>query len=334
MRAPIAQRRVTGARRIPRRRGPTAGPARLRRPLALLYRQPSKTHAAAAIRAADGRAVTLAPRLQIALHLSFSLNAQHPAREAATAPPRLETARRASGEARIGSPLSFVQAARENADGASRHERFVHGRSAFRYGARSSGRREQGFSAPATNADRGRPVFIRPGTQPAGAAARNARGLRHREMRTSARIGVSASASRAAGGAHAAASGRIFRRPDEPASHALPRPRTDTMPAQRRATMPSAGTFAHGGAAPLYLAGRSAGRSAAADSFDPAWAPPPLVYRSPAAPPPAPASQPDARPAPAAPPSTPSVDLDAVSRDVICRIEKRLRVERERRGRS
>ncbi|HEY0413166.1 MAG TPA: hypothetical protein VGD66_08490, partial [Allosphingosinicella sp.] len=89
MKAPIAQRQVTGARRIPRRRRLRGVRAPLRRPLSLLYRQSGKagTAAPAAVRAADGRAVPLAPRLQIALHLSLTLNEQHRA-FAVFAPPR------------------------------------------------------------------------------------------------------------------------------------------------------------------------------------------------------------------------------------------------------
>lgn len=79
MKAPIAHRPVTGARRILRRPSPPRGRGPLRRPLALLYRQSAKARSAApaAVRAADGRSVSLAPRLQIALHLSFMLNEQH-----------------------------------------------------------------------------------------------------------------------------------------------------------------------------------------------------------------------------------------------------------------
>jgi hypothetical protein len=60
--------------------------------------------------------------------------------------------------------------------------------------------------------------------------------------------------------------------------------------------------------------------------------PPPLDYRRPA--PSAPPVQPEARPVATTAPSAPAIDLEAVSRDVIRRIEQRLRVERERRGRS
>lgn len=56
-----------------------------------------------------------------------------------------------------------------------------------------------------------------------------------------------------------------------------------------------------------------------------------LDFRRPAPPVPVPEA---ARPAPAAPtPSAPAIDVDALSRDVMNRIEKRLRIERERHGR-
>ena len=86
--------------------------------------------------------------------------------------------------------------------------------------------------------------------------------------------------------------------------------------------------------APLYLAeGPEARAAAAAASFGAAWTPPPLDYRS-AAPPPEPVPPAEARTAPIVAPSAPTIDLEAVSRNVMGRIEKRLRIERERRGRS
>ena len=56
-----------------------------------------------------------------------------------------------------------------------------------------------------------------------------------------------------------------------------------------------------------------------------------LEFRRPsaAAPPPQPAAEPRA----AAQPAAPAIDVDALSRDVMSRIEKRLRIERERHGR-
>jgi hypothetical protein len=88
-----------------------------------------------------------------------------------------------------------------------------------------------------------------------------------------------------------------------------------------------------GSRAPLDLAGSPGGRSAQAASFSSGRAPPPLDFRS-AAPPPAPSVVPEPRPAATAAPAAAAVDLEAISRDVMSRFEKRLRVERERRGRS
>ncbi|HMJ93656.1 MAG TPA: hypothetical protein VK472_06120 [Allosphingosinicella sp.] len=86
-------------------------------------------------------------------------------------------------------------------------------------------------------------------------------------------------------------------------------------------------------AGPLYLAERSGGRNAGAGAGGPAWAPPSLDFRA-AAPPPAPPLHADWQPAFTPAPSAPALDIEAVSRNVMSRIEKRLRVERERRGRS
>jgi hypothetical protein len=112
-----------------------------------------------------------------------------------------------------------------------------------------------------------------------------------------------------------------------------PRPGRDRQArAADRVAAVSGGAVAPGPAATLYLAERSGGRAAAPASFGSAWTPPPLDYRSAAPPPPLPAEAPP--PAPIEVRSAAAVDLKAVSRDVISRIEQRLRVERERRGRS
>jgi hypothetical protein len=166
MKPPITRRRTTGARRLPRRRSRSRAHAPLRRPLALLYRQSgeARTAAPATVRAADGRSVPIAPRLQIALHLSFAFNEQSlefpvsvapygvaPVMPAATAAPAERTERQAStsqrlifaaflrrlepvyrqlGEARIGSQSAFPDAGRSaNAAQASTHQSLVHTRS-------------------------------------------------------------------------------------------------------------------------------------------------------------------------------------------------------------
>lgn len=157
MKAPIAQRRVTGARRIQRRRGPRGAPAPLHRPLALLYRRSGMagTNAPAAVRAADGRPVPLAPRLQLALNLSFALTEQHRTFQVSAAPYdaapvmlrasaerksstirrsnfaapliRVESYYRAPAGARSGPPPSFGHTgASVNAAHASRHHGLVY----------------------------------------------------------------------------------------------------------------------------------------------------------------------------------------------------------------
>lgn len=89
--------------------------------------------------------------------------------------------------------------------------------------------------------------------------------------------------------------------------------------------------------APLEFAARPGQRgSQAVDSVNAAYArrtvqAPELDYRRPAAPPIASQAAPLPRPAP--PPAPPAIDLDALSREVIERIEKRMRIERERHGR-
>jgi len=144
-----------------------------------------------------------------------------------------------------------------------------------------------------------------------------------------------------------ARAGHALQRPGPPSSRSisrrlpgamafasLQRPRrAGPLRAADRLSTVSGAPAARGIPAPLYLAERQSGRTTAPASFGSAWAPPPLDFRSaePPAPPPPPA---EARPAATAAPSAAPVDLDAVSRDVISRIEKRLRVERERRGRS
>ena len=90
-------------------------------------------------------------------------------------------------------------------------------------------------------------------------------------------------------------------------------------------------------AAPLDLAMRASGRGegfAMADvaSLQPRQVPlPQLEFRRPSAATPAP--QPAAEPRAVAQPAAQAIDVDALSRDVMSRIEKRLRIERERHGR-
>jgi hypothetical protein len=122
----------------------------------------------------------------------------------------------------------------------------------------------------------------------------------------------------------------------------VPRLERIALPREGRVALPraanglstsSAAPAERGIAAALYLAERHGGPGTARASFGSAWAPPPLDFRS-AEPRPAPPRPAEARPAATTAPSAAPVDLEAVSRNVISRIEKRLRVERERRGRS
>jgi hypothetical protein len=335
MRRPIAQRRITGARHLQRRR-PRAGHSPPRRPLALLYRRSGEARSAApvAVRAADGRSVPLAPRLQIALHFSLTLNEQHHSLPVGAVP---------SDDART-TPLSR---ARETST-FQRLIRAAHSSLPPNIALRGRGRGGQASGAPATYAgvtpspplrdkagigrvasigtgfaDQRRLAATRLSHQP-GAAAAHASGnaAADRHLFVAAQQGGGENV----GVAAATARGRPARLPQ------LVLQRRDT-PRTAAATPSASGAQAPGGsAAPLYLAQRSGGRPSAPDSFSPAWAPPPLDYRSPT-PPPAPQPQPEARPAASTAPSAPPIDLDAVSRDVIGRIEKRLRIERERRGR-
>lgn len=176
MKAPLAQRRVTGARGKSRRPRLPAARAPLRRPLALLYRQSEKASAAkaAAIRPADGPPVPLAPRLQIALHLWLTLNEQRGPLPVAAASGgaacviEAATAPRGEWESSISGPLSYAAklrppgtayraAAEANAQGnenrASRHERFIRAWPGRRNVMLSrSGRAGQRANAPATYA--------------------------------------------------------------------------------------------------------------------------------------------------------------------------------------
>lgn len=328
MRRPIAQRPVTGARRVPGRRRPSAGHSPQRRPLALLYRRPQEagTSAPAAVRAADGRAVPLAPRLQIALHLSIALREQHHVHAA---------------------PVEHI--IREHGNRVDRHGRFVPARTAFRErplrdgvaAARAARRgRDRDISAWAAS---GRPLFgaaqqgrdwsaaASPSTVVSGLGA--AAELRCR-LRPSHNI--TRHTSRTAFRTRTA--GSAGERPGEAAPRLISAHRTRDRFGQlalRRAASEASstpGARAARNAPPLHWARPSSAAPTAPGPTDPALRPPPLDYRRPT--PPAPPVQAEAWPAATTAPSAPPIDLEAVSRDVIRRIEQRLRVERERRGRS
>lgn len=201
MKAPIAKRRVTGARRMPGRRRPRGARPPLRHPLALLYRQSGKarTAAPAAVRAADGRAVPLAPRLQIALHLSLTLNEQHRAFMVSVAPSdtapvmlaappewQASTARRSNSAGHLtrveteyrmppgagAAPPFGHTSARGNGAHASGHDRLVYALSGFRgIALSSSGRPGDESGGPAADAGVPPPWPLSQEQGAAGAAA-------------------------------------------------------------------------------------------------------------------------------------------------------------------
>jgi len=192
-------------------------------------------------------------------------------------------------------------------------------------------------STSVTRARRGRPMGERP--SPAGRFPQ-----RPRLALAQAAVAAGAPGARRGPAAPARRQGRGPRVPL--IGPAQPRPRAgagiDRLGGERRAALPGAsasyprtnfGRAALGAAPPLYLAEKASGAASAPPPFNFAWAPPPLDLRSAAPPPAPPLAQEERSPAAAAPSAAP-VDLGAVSRDVISRIEKRLRVERERRGRS
>lgn len=401
MKAPIAQRRVTGTRRVPRGRRPRGIRAPLRRPLALLYRQSrmGREVAPALVRGADGRPVPLAPRLQIALHLSLTLNEQHSALP-------VPAAHLQPGEAGIGPPLTFGHPIGRGKMAQSSRSRSGHGSDRPVNGADIAPRwplRQMAGTAEASNIQMagtteassiardlpGRLLVTRLGNRPA--AVRPKPALRHASSDPAADHGIFAglrsvgyvplrvhgNTSRSLGNApsgigpsrvdrqierpppvrdergvnrsarrsiRAGAAGHNPIRPDHPSSRLLsrlwpngkaPLPRTGRIGPPHAANRLSTTS---GGPAPasaiLYLAERAGGGTPAPASPGSAWTPAPLDYRSAAPPAPAPAPNAESRPTVPTNPSDASVDLEAVSRGIISRIEKRLRVERERRGRT
>lgn len=400
MKAPIAQRRVTGARPLPGRRRSRGARPPLRHPLALLYRQSGKVRPAApaTLRAADGREVPLAPRLQIALNLALTLNEHHRAFMISVAPcdtapvmlaappeqasatrrsnsaghlTRVESEYRTAAGARSAPPFGHT-GARGNAAHASGHDRLVHARSArnvpgdgrllvtrfgnppavVRHGRTDLALRlikSRSDVPPRARRGAGQPAADVRFRIPASLADRH--GERPPPPTPAERQGATDGAALQYGAAlqssAAAPAGPPLQRPGQPSSRSISRRLPGVMAfaslqrpgrvgpprAAGRLSTASGTPAARGIPAPLYLADRHNGRSTAPPSFGSVWAPPPLDFRSAEAPP-APAPPAEARPAATTAPSVAPVDLEAVSRDVISRIEKRLRVERERRGRS
>ena len=405
MKGPIAHRPVTGARRILHRRGPRRGRGPLRRPLALLYRQSARAGPAApaSIRAADGRPVPLAPRFQIALHLSFMLNEQHrafqvpaatlaaaPVRLAAMAAPaqrqdppfrsltfaqhsmRMDAGAPAPAGPTIGWPQSLEHSgARGHAGNPGRHLILACAGSGFRRISLSSGGRPGPASADAAPL---RTLSTAAGNDAAAAGALGTRSLEtfaksggagsprarddtrgpiarsrilmrlppaepHRSeppsRRTAPPNATNGTNGTALGSARTGRRSIPRRLPGLSRLASLARPEQGRPP--RSVYRPSIVCAAPAGRAfraPLHLAERHGGRTAAPASFGSDRAPPPLDFRSAAPPPPPPPPPAEMRAAATSAPSAATVDREAISRDVISRIEKRLRVERERRGRS
>jgi hypothetical protein len=345
MKAPIAQRRIIGARGIPGRQQPRRGKGPLRRPLALLYRQSGKAASAApaALRAADGRAVTLAPRLQVALHLSLTFNEQHHAGPVFVAPATVAAAAASTGltgqdrlfvthfanrptvtpaGARERQPSSDPVANRNPATAAPRgNRRRVAAAAVKAHASPSQPTSAKGRSAASPGPHDGANDFI---ADTRTAMRTPPADLHHGEP-------ISGRAAQPVGTIEAASG------PGQPTSRArrLPSVMAFANPPGRVAPPRAADRLAGVSgipAAPLYLAERQSGRATGPAAFATAWAPPPLDFRS-IAPPPAPLHA-EPRPAPAPAPPAPTIEVGAISRDVISRIEQRLRVERERRGRS
>lgn len=375
MRAPIARRSVTGARTAagldP---GARPRPVPLRRPLALLYRRSSEPPPApAAVRSADGRAVPLAPRLQVAIHLWLTLAEHHhaspptaavgdradaPKRAAAVRPSILvsrrpvEAGRGAPPQARLrqkGPSASAAPAAPPAAWAGQGDVRTGDSRafasSAFStFPAGRTGAREAAADLPsparptpaARLRQRQRPIRGSAGDPPRRVAspqigAKAPPAGRPESRADLASVLAPAEAERRLGGSAPRALGAAA----AAAAAARPvQPRPAPAPGRAAASLTSV-RAARAAPPPLYLSSPEARPKAAASAFASAWAPPPLDYRAkaPASPAP-PRSETRAAPAAMSSPAAPELDLEAVSRDVVRRIEKRLRIERERRGRS
>lgn len=351
------RRRLPLGRFIPRSAGQALGPLPLwRRPLALIFRAHREAPPAAAPnwRGADGERVTLAPRFRFALHF-WTLHATQQHRHEET---HLHSGPSASSAEtqRTGSPkLHF-----HHNDQRGRDQSSGSGRSRLDVGKSIDARLARAGSAAAR-------IVLR---SPQAAIDRLARpwpGPFHDEpvvtgpRRTSAMPAPVSELSfarafaprasdvrRSPPGSTGHLPGRAGTRADvqAPMAHRLPsRVGFSTSPyaagalRDPRRESPTAAPRPSQGftPAPLEFAARPGQRgSQAADAANPAYArhtaqAPELDYRRLAAPPTASQAAPLPRPAP--PPAPPVIDLDMLSREVIERIEKRLRIERERHGR-
>ena len=376
MRRPIVTRAITGERRLPRRRRSRRAHTRLCHPLALLYRQSRKpgTTTPVALRAADGTAVPIAPRLQIALHLSFTLNEQYPAFHVSRAPDDRAPGMPAAPVARASSTfLSFPSARHSAPQMAPRYRaRHLSGHSPLAWVGNRAAVADAAASPPRPSND---PVanshtwivgwhgvaaavgprlvlsqerFVqarsivsrREGAEPNGPApdvrilARPLQSDWPSRTRTTVLQHGRAGPGRVLRQISGRPASRLIspRRPAGTAFVPLPQPDRPPHPPHQLST-PSRSPGAPRILVPLHFTERLGARSAERPSFSSASTSAPLEFRS-TTPPPAPPLAAQAPPAAATAPRVAAVDLEAVSRDVLRRIEKRLRIERERRGRS
>lgn len=322
-----------------------------RRPLALIFRARREAPPAPApiLRCADGARITLAARLQVAVHLWTHLSAAH--RHSAVSL-HMATFGSTATAIRIfrSTHLHFHQERGPSASApllAEAHPLRLLERVAARPDlamASLPGRAIRAAREFAPRAPAARPVRderIRPRLHPALAEA-SAPSRRP----TASEPGILADPTRRLSRRRPVmATGPAARRPVLASPAGAPRarervpvslPESPASPSQGRAEPDALPPRLAGPAPILELAAPSrarAGAAQAAHGSAPARRgpppPPPLDYRRPA-PPPVSAAAPALRPEP---PAAPAINLDALSREVIGRIEKRLRIERERHGR-
>lgn len=342
---------------MPRSAGHAQGPLPLwRRPLTLIFRAHREAPPAAAPnwRGADGERVTLAPRLQFALHFWTLQAARHHHYDAS--PPQLRRAAVAAAQIPDSPHLHFHRDGARGRDGAvglpqrEPEARMPIPESVGRTGyatapmvLRAASLTIGTVTGPRAGAARGVPAASRqrgasPVPVPAGvkigmlALASKARAVRRASLGSGGQGSAAGTGGR--GGGHTEMSHPRQRRAMLAAvGHgAAPLPdrrRSSAAPATRSggSFAPAAMEFA---AAPQRRNGRPAD-SAPDRPLRPETAAAELEYRRQA--PTVPESESASPPRPAPPPAPPTIDLDALSREVIERIEKRLRIERERHGR-
>ncbi|MGZ8284030.1 MAG: hypothetical protein ACXW27_00405 [Allosphingosinicella sp.] len=349
-RKPIGARRAAASIRPPAS-APGRGP-RSPRPLALIFRAPPRPPAPV-IMGADGRTIAIAPRLQIVLNLSNTLSVDHwhlaaSARDAAAAPSspaifrsrhlhvhgaveRLRAVTRPRPELRDRGdlprpPHPHFAERRDLRLALLRHET---GPVAARSGAwggpaperPASPRIRRNRPAPALALPDARSFAVPSGPQ-AGAESRFAPAVQaHRRLRPAEPVFTKPAppaaqpAVRLPSARSAAALALSL-----PARFPLAQPRPTREPGRASALL----DFARGTAA------RARPESRVQGSSERRSPPPSLDYRRPAMSAAAAAAEAPPR---APPPPPPAIDVDALSRDVISRIEKRMRIERERHGR-